>query len=188
MSAHVRRRTKGVSFIELVKFLKVHRRTNPMPELSRDAEALLTSVHVLPTVWYPFAPVAELTQFTYRRLLRSREEAALQMGIAGSTLALGTYHKTFVKPGDPRASVLAMRHTWPLFFDFGVLSAKEDGPHAAVFTLEGYPDVNPGHGWMIVGWHRAAALVAGAELVRGELLECPWRDDSPRLVHRVEFR
>jgi hypothetical protein len=174
--------------MELVKLLKSHRRKSPISGLSSEAESLMGDAHLLPTAWYPFAPVVELIQVSYRYLMRSREEAALQMGMAGGAYALGTYHKTFVKLGDPRASVLAMRHTWPLYFDFGALSASDDGNHAAVFTLEGYSDMSAAHGYMIVGWHRAAALAAGATEVRGDLLECPWSGDSSLLVHRVRFK
>ncbi|HMJ12736.1 MAG TPA: hypothetical protein VK524_15045, partial [Polyangiaceae bacterium] len=117
------RRAKGVSFIELVKLLKAHRRKTPVLGISEPAERLFVE-HLLPTAWYPFVPVAEIIRVSYRNLLRGREEAALQMGIAGGTYALTTYHKTFVKPGDPRASTLAMRHTWPLYFDFGELRAN----------------------------------------------------------------
>lgn len=188
MSGHVRRRAKGVAFVELVKLLKSHRRKSPISALSREAESLMADEHLLPTSWYPFAPVAELIEAAFNHLLRSREEAALQMGIAGGAYALGAYHKTFVKPGDPRASVLAMRHTWPLYFDFGSLSATEEGKHSVVFTLEGYPDMTGAHGHMIVGWHRSAVLAAGGEAVHGEILESPWSGGTSRLVHRVGLK
>jgi hypothetical protein len=179
-----RRRAKGVSFLELVKLLRAYRRDHSLGTLSQEAEALLEQ-RLLPTEWYPFGPVKELIQVSFRKLLREKEEAALQMGIAGGKYALSTYHKNFIKPADALASTLAMRHTWPLYFDFGELTATRDGDRGVLFVLEGYPDMTAAHGYMILGWHRSAGLVAGAEGTRGEILECPWQR-SARLVHRVE--
>jgi hypothetical protein len=180
------RQAKGVSFVELVKLLKNRRRKHPFSGLSAEAEGLFGQ-HLLPTGWYPFPPVAELIDLAYRELLRGSAEAALQMGIAGGTHALRTYHRGFIRPGDPLASLLAMRRSWSLYFDFGELTTKQVGERGVVFQLDGYPDISAAHGPMVVGWHRAAGLVAGVKNLRGEIVECPWTDGSPRLVHRVEF-
>jgi len=166
--------------------LKSHRREHGLEALSEEAEGLLDQ-RLLPTEWYPFAGVRELIQAAYRHLLGESEQAALKMGIAGGSYALSTYHKNFVKPNDPLASILAMRHTWKLYFDFAELTAALDGERAVRFVLEGYPDMTAAHGQMIVGWHRAAGLVAGAERTRGVIVESPWRHASRRLVHVVEF-
>jgi hypothetical protein len=181
-----RRRAKGVSFVELVKLLKSYRRKHSLGALSDEALELLEA-HLLPTEWYAFSGVRELIQVSYRHLLGESEEAALQMGIAGGSYALTTYHKNFVKPNDPLASTLAMRHTWKLYFDFGELSATLDGDDAVRFVLEGYPDMTVAHGMMIIGWHRAAGLAAGAPKTRGTILEAPWKTASRRLIHRVEL-
>jgi len=181
-----RRQAKGVSFVELVKLLKNHRKKRPFSGLSEPAEGLL-SQNLLPTAWYPFVPVAELIELSYRELLRGSADAALQMGIAGGTHALRTYHKGFIRPGDPLASLLAMRRTWALYFDFGELTTTQQGERSVEFVLEGYPDISAAHGPMVVGWHRAAGLVAGAKSLRGEIIECPWTDGASTLIHRVEF-
>ena len=186
MRANDPRQAKGVSFVELVKLLKNHRRKQPFSGLSAAAEGLFNQ-HLLPTAWYPFPGVAELIVLAHRELLRGSAEGALQMGIAGGTNAFRTYHRSFIRPGDPLASLLAMRRTWPLYFDFGELTSSQDGERSVVFVLEGYPDISEAHGPMVVGWHRAGGLVAGAKGLRGEIVESPWQDGSRRLVHRVEF-
>jgi hypothetical protein len=180
------RRAKGVSFMELVKLLKAYRRQHSLGSLSDEAQELLEQ-RLLPTEWYPFAGVRELIELSYRLLLGQSEHAALEMGIAGGSYALSSYHKNFVKENDPLSSILAMRHTWRLYFDFGELSAKLDGERAVRFVLDGYSDMTVAHGMMIVGWHRAAGLVAGAETTTGTILEAPWKNDSPRLVHVVKI-
>jgi hypothetical protein len=180
------RRAKGVNLVGLVKLLKVLRRTKAIGPLSPAALALFEQ-HILLTEWYPLSLLLELVEVTYREVLGRKEEAALKMGITGGLDAFKTHHKAFIKAGDAAASVVSMRHTWPLYFDFGTLKALPDGPRAVRFVLEGYPGIPAAHGPMIVGWHRAAALAAGQSTVGGEILECPWRDGGPRLVHRVTF-
>jgi hypothetical protein len=172
--------------MELVKLLKGYRRHHSLGSLSEEAAELLEQ-HLLPTEWYPFAGVRELIELSYRLLLGQNEQAALEMGIAGGSYALGSYHKNFVKPNDPLSSTLAMRHTWRLYFDFAELSAKLDGERAVRFELDGYADMTVAHGMMIIGWHRAAGLVAGAETTTGTILEAPWKNGSPRLVHVVKI-
>jgi hypothetical protein len=81
---------------------------------------------------------------------------------------------------------MAMRHTWRVYFDFGELTVERDGPRGVRFVVEGYEDMLPAHGQMIVGWHTAAALEAGASTARSLVLEAPWRRGK-RLVHRVMF-
>lgn len=180
------RQAKGVSFIGAMKLLRSYRKTRPIDFLSPKAEVLL-SEQVLPTDWYPWPPVSELIETTSILLLDRSEAAAVEMGIAGGKQALTSYHKHFVQPGDPKGSLVAMRHTWRVYFDWGTLTAIAEGDRAVRFVLDGYPDMTSAHGCMIVGWHRAAGFVAGAESTHGEILERPWRDGSPRLVHRVEF-
>jgi len=181
-----RRRAKGVGFVELVKLLKGYRREHSLGSLSQEAENLLEQ-HVLPTEWYPFFGVRELIEVSYRLVLGQSADAALQVGIAGGCNALRSYHKNFVRPDDPLASILAMRHSWRLYFDFARLSARLDGERAVRFVLEGYADMTVAHGMMIIGWHRAAGLVAGAETTTGVILEAPWSHSSRRLVHIVKF-
>jgi len=180
------RRAKGVSFMELVKLLKGYRRQHSLGSLSNEAQELMEQ-HLLPTEWYPFAGVRELIELSYRLLLGQSEQAALEMGIAGGSHALSSYHKNFVKENDPLASILSMRHAWRLYFDFAELRAKLDGERAVRFVLDGYADMTVAHGMMIIGWHRAAGLIAGAETTTGTILEAPWKGGSRRLVHVVHI-
>jgi len=129
----------------------------------------------------------DLLALTEREILKGNEKLTMQLGVAGGTEALKTYHKAFVRPGDPAASVLAMHRTWNVYFDFGELTATLESKSSVLFVLEGYPDVPSYHGPMIAGWHVAAGIVAGSEGTAAEILECPWKDRSPRLVHRVKF-
>jgi hypothetical protein len=178
------RRAKGVNLIDLVKLLKGLRKRRPLA-FSKAAEALLAE-HVLISNWYPFDVYPELLDIVYREMLGRDEKAALEMGIIGGRAAFSGFHKQFIAPRKPLETLLAIRHTWRVYYDFGTLSAFEEGPRAVRLELEGYPDARPCHGNMIVGWHVAAGREAGAENARSDILEAPWRGGA-RLVHRVTF-
>ncbi|MFW6049982.1 MAG: hypothetical protein ACODAU_02340 [Myxococcota bacterium] len=177
------RRARGTALIQLVKLLRGQRKKGPLRGLSPQAKALLDE-HILPNEWYPLEPFREMMDFLHRELCGSSEEATLQAGEAGGKVLLTGPHKAFIQPGDPAASVFAMRHIWRAYYDFGELSGEMiDGP-AVRFTLKGYPDITVAHGLMIAGWGVAAALVAGAADAGAEILERPW-DGDLQLVYRV---
>ena len=178
------RRAKGVNLIELVKLVKGLRKRRPIG-VSKSLEAVLAE-HILISNWYSFDAYQELMEIVFREMLHGSEAAALEMGITGGRAAFSGHHKQFVAPGKPFETLLALRHTWRVYYDFGALAAVAEGPRAVRLEVDGYPDTPACHGNMIVGWHVAAAREAGAESARSEILEAPWRGDT-RLVHRVRF-
>ncbi|MFW5875475.1 MAG: hypothetical protein ACOCXM_01935 [Myxococcota bacterium] len=181
------RRAKGTALIQLVKLLRAHRRKHPLRGLSPEAENLVEQ-HILPNEWYPLGPLREMMEFVHRDLLGSNEEATLQAGVTGGKVLLTGPHKGFIQPGDPAASVFAMRHIWRAYYDFGELTGEMiEGESAVRFTLREYPDVTASHALMIAGWGVAAALVAGAADAGAEILARPWEGD-PELVYRVYWR
>lgn len=181
------RRAKGVNLIGLVKLVKGLRKRRPLRPgtLSKAAEAFLNE-HVLISDWYPFDVYQELMELVFRQIIGGSEEAALEMGIIGGREAFSGFHKQFVAPGNPLETLLAVRHTWRVYYDFGSLAAIGEGPRGVRLVVEGYPDMGACHGNMIVGWHVAAAREAGAETARSDILKAPWRGDT-RLIHRVTF-
>jgi hypothetical protein len=148
------------------------------------AEDLLAE-RVLDHAWYPHKPFVELLGVMYRDLLGSSEDNALLVGVTGGKYALQTAHTAYVMEGDPIGSVLAMRHSWRTYFNFGELKAEQDGPDFVTLTLSGYPDVVPVHAGMIAGWAVAAAQLGGAAHAKGEILDRPWRGGGLKLRYRV---
>jgi hypothetical protein len=179
------RRIKGVNLIGLVKLINALRKKRPVPGISPAGEALLAE-HVLISDWYAFEPFIELVGVVYREILARSESGARQMGVVGGQAALSGFHKQFIKVGDPMASLIAMRHTWRTYFDFGELTTEPDGPRAVRFVVSGYPDMPASHGQLIVGWHTSAAIVAGASGAKSEIVDCPWHGGL-HLEHRVTF-
>ena len=179
------RHAKGVNFTELVKVLRVRRRTQPLVGLSAEGEAML-SVRVLASEWYSHEALLDLLRYAYRELLGRSDEAAHQMGIVGGHAVLQGAHRAFISPGNPAASVTNMGVIWKAYFDFGELTNEADGDHACTFRLTGYDDMPSVHGMMIAGWAVAAAQIGGAPSARCEFLEKPWRG-APRFQYRVSF-
>lgn len=171
------RLTKGVSFIYLIKILKIYRRQHPLSGLSRATEALFNE-HILPTKWYPHKCFIELLDITYRVILDSDEQNTVQMGINGGQAILKGVHGAFVRNGDPIGSVMALRHIWPTYYDFGGLNAELIESSSVIFTLIGYPDIELPHAMTILGWGIAAAQLGGAVGTNHEVLERPWAGAS----------
>jgi hypothetical protein len=176
---------KGINLLGLVKVLRSVRKKRPLAGLSPAAELMLGE-QILVSDWYPYSVFIELMEVTFREVLRRDEDHAREMGIAGGRQAVAGLHRQFVKPGDPGASLLAMRLAWRVYFDFGELTAHRDGPNAVRFVTVGYRDMPPVHGQMIVGWHMGTALEAGAVQVDYEIIEAPWRG-AFRLEHRISY-
>jgi hypothetical protein len=179
------RYAKGANLSQLVPLLRKRRKVRPFGPLSPGAERLLEE-RILDHVWYPHAPFVELLRVMYREVLGNNEANAMSAGIAGGKVALQGAHKAFVIANDPIASVMAMRHSWRAYFNFGDLKAARDSDRQVTLTLTGYPDVIAVHGGLIAGWAIAAAQLGGAPTASGEILEKPWVSGT-RMVYRVQI-
>ena len=179
------RRAKGTNLIELVKALRAFRRLNEL-RFPSTAAAALVEERILPTSWYAHDTFVELLQVTYEQILRSDEQSAYEMGLRGGRAQLLSVHKFYVAPGDPQATLLALRHPWRSMFNFGSLTAEADTARSVVFTLQGYADVPVVHAAMIVGWGAAGGQLAGAPNARGNIVARPWKGD-PYFRYRISF-
>jgi hypothetical protein len=179
------RRAKGINFIELIKLLKVQRRTRRLDGLSQASIALLDE-RILLTAWYPAEPFIELIDYVYRHMLSERPERAFELGALGAELQLTGPHRAFVVCGDPEASVLGLRHIWRSYFDFGECDAVLEAPGSALFSLRDYRDMPAAHGVMLPAYEIVAARLAGSHNPTYELLKCPWLGE-PALIYRVRF-
>jgi hypothetical protein len=128
----------------------------------------------------------QLVDYAFDVILRKSERHAYEVGIVGGSLQLRGPHKALLKAGDPAASVLAVRFTWRLSFNFGELQANLEGNDRVVFLLSGYQDISPAHAYMTAGWGAAAARLAGAESAKPEVLEGPWNGHQV-LKYQVTF-
>ena len=168
------RHMKGTSFIDLVKFLKNHRKINPLPSMSPATQALLDT-HILVSAWYPLEIFIELLRVTDQVFVKGNENTALEMGIAAGLNHFNGAHAAYISTGDPQASVMSMRHAWRAHADFGDLTAEAVDNTTVVFTLKNYRDIPMTHAMMTAGWGVAAARFAGAKKSRAEVIDRPWK-------------
>lgn len=175
----------GVVTIDLVKFLKTHERTVGKPlALDSHTRALLDR-RVSPTEWIALESFLALLSALDEIALHGDEQRALDMGAAGGTVMRGL-HKTYAVAGDPKSSVVAMRHAWRAHYDFGRLSCEPLSDRAVQFTVDSYPDMPMVHGMMTVGWGLAAARAGGSPTATATVVERPWTG-SQRLQHIITF-
>jgi hypothetical protein len=179
------RHVKGTSVVDLVKALRKYRQTGPLPDLSPEAKGLLET-RILSSAWYPLEPFLELLKITDELFLKGNEQAAVEMGALGGINHLQNVHKAIVLSGDPKSSVMAMRHVWRAHDDFGDLTVEIENDHAVVFALKGYEDIKMVHAMMTAGWGVAAARVAGSEKASVEAIERPWKGAS-QFRYRIRF-
>jgi hypothetical protein len=180
-----KRHIKGSSIIELLKFLKNYRKKKPLPPLSPATEALF-SERMMPSNWYPLESLIELLDAVDKALLKGNEAAAIEMGAAGGMIQIPLIYSAMLIKGDPKSSVMSMRHMWRSHDDFGELTAEIEGDNAVVFTLTGYEDIGMVHGMMTAGWGVAAARIADSKHASVEVMERPWKG-APRFHYRILF-
>ena len=95
-------------------------------------------------------------------------------------------HKAFITAGDPKSSLLALRHTRQIHYDFGELNTAAESDHSVVLTLTGFNDITPVQAMTNTGFAVATARLAGARNASGEVFEKPWAG-APQLRFRVRF-
>jgi hypothetical protein len=179
------RHVKGSNLVDLVKVVKKLQKRAPLPPLAAVTQRVL-SERLLDSVWYPLSAFIELFAVVDALVLRGDEARALEMGAAGGAVALTGQAKMYLQPGDPRASVVAMRHAWRARHDFGELEGHLDGDHAVRFRLTGYDDLTMPHAMTTAGWGVAAARAAGSTVASADILERPWRGD-PCFMYRIRY-
>ncbi|MET0342383.1 MAG: hypothetical protein ABW252_15370 [Polyangiales bacterium] len=184
MAATPERRVVGNILVDLVKFLKNHEAQHGPVELGAEARALLAG-RVVMSGWYPLGLFHELLAVLDRLVVKGSERRALELGAAGGVAMRGV-KKTYLVPGDPRQSVIAMRHAWRTHYDFGVVS-YEDGEDDVQFRIDGYPDIPMVHALMTAGWGISAARAAGSETSLARIVERPWRDGARDFVYRIRL-
>jgi hypothetical protein len=170
------RHVAGTVVIDLIKFLKNYERSAGPLALSAATRKLLER-RVLPTEWVALDSFVELLARLDDAVIRGSEERALQMGIAGGPAMRGL-QKAYGVQGDPKSSVIAMRHAWRAHYDFGRLTCEALSDAAVEFVVEQYLDMPMGHGMMTAGWAISAAHAGGAPDATVVVHERPWQGAS----------
>jgi hypothetical protein len=162
-------RTKGTSFVWVVKFLRQNREEAQKllpPDLAHYLET-----RVLASTWYPAAEYWGLVKVVLKIAKMGGAEAFPQMGRFLAQTDLGGIYKSIVKAGDPARTMAAATAIWRNYFDRGQLLVETE-ELAAVVTLHDYPEPMRELCSQLDGYLPELAVAAGAREVRCARLSC----------------
>jgi hypothetical protein len=177
------RLVKGTNLIGLVRLLRSHQHSRPLPDVG-DWEQDLLRKKVSPSTWYALKIFDSLLQIAHRYVYDGSEAAAQNMGRffgveqARERAARGVAHPEY----DPLATLSDMGGRWRRVFNFGELTVapwpSPDSEHGARVQIIGYPDMSACHGHTIIGWSMQLIEEAGAKEVELRIEERPWMHNS----------
>jgi len=161
-------RTKGTSFVWVVKFLRANRSQAQAllpPELAHYLEE-----RVLPSTWYPISDYWELVRAVLA-IAKMGREAFPQMGQFLARTDLAGIYKSALHAGDPARTMTAAIALWRNYHDEGRLIVELE-PSAATVTLHDYPEPSNELCCLLDGYLRELAVAAGANDVEAARLSC----------------
>jgi hypothetical protein len=178
------RRIVGANLVDLVKLVVNLEKSHGPLAISAASQAAI-GARINLSAWYEITLFFDLLRAVDRAVIKGSERRALEMGAAGGATMRGI-QKAYVVPGDPKSSVMAMRHAWRAHFSFGRLVLEVKDGHTLLFRVEEYPDIPMLHALMTAGWGVAAARAAGAQDARATVLARPWLGEGD-LAYTIDF-
>lgn len=176
------RLVKGANLVGVVRLLRSHQHTRPLPEMGAWEQDLMRK-RVAPSTWYALGVFDSLLQMAHRFVFDGSESAAQAMGrtfAQGLRAARG--EGAILEPENPLATLTQMGGRWRQFFNFGEISVTPwptpDSETGASVHLTGYPDMSACHGHVIIGWSLQLVEDASAKNVVVRIEERPWMHNS----------
>jgi hypothetical protein len=177
------RLVKGTNLVQVVRLLRAHQHSHPLPEMGAWEQDLLRK-RVSPSTWYSLGVFDSLLQIAHRFVYDGSEAAAQGMGrrFALDLMAARDAAGKSLPPATPIGAVCALAERWHDYFNFGALSITPwpdpDSENGVRVHATGYPDMSACQGHAIVGWSMQYAESAGAKDVAIRLEERPWMHNS----------
>lgn len=175
------RLVKGTNLVEVVRVLRSHQRTQPLPEMGAWEQDLLRK-RVAPSTWYSLNVFDSLLQIAHRFVFDGSELAAQNMGRRFAVASIASGKGMAIIAGEPLATLQGFPDRWRLHFNFGSITVQAwrgaGGQSGAQLQVTGYPDMSACHGHCIIGWTMHMAEAAGARGVSIEVEERPWMHNS----------
>lgn len=175
------RLVKGTNLVEVVRLLRSHQHTRPLPEMGAWEQDLLRK-RVAPSTWYSLNVFDSLLQMAHRFVFDGSESAAQNMGRRFATSSLDSGKGMAIVEGDPLATLQGFPERWRQHFNFGTITVQPwqnpDSEGGAQLQVAGYPDMSACHGHCIIGWTMQMAERAGAQNVTSRVEERPWMHNS----------
>jgi uncharacterized protein (TIGR02265 family) len=127
---------------------------------------------VLATSWYPFELGKRLDQAIVERFGGGRMEFFERIGEASAEKNLTSVHRQFLVEGDPHAFLARAPMIYSFYYDKGRREYLRTGEREAVLTTYDAETFSVPDCATVVGWHRRALLMCGAQNPRVVEEEC----------------
>ena len=134
-----------------------------------DRKALAT---VIPVKWYPLELGTRLDDAIVRVLGGGKPEFFERLGAASAEKNLTSVHKAFVSVGDPHAFLTRTPAIYSMYYEKGRRDYQKTGDKSAVLTTHDAEVFSAPDCLTIVGWHRRALEMCGANSVRVVESQC----------------
>jgi uncharacterized protein (TIGR02265 family) len=134
-----------------------------------DRKALAS---VLTVKWYPLEIGTRLDDAIVKVLADGKAEFFERLGVASADKNLTTVHKAFVTPGDPHGFLIRTPAIYSMYYEKGRREYAKTGERSATLTTHDAEVFSAPDCLTIVGWHRRALEICGAQNVRVIEAEC----------------
>lgn len=173
------RLVRGSQIASVLRVLRAHRKSRPLPELGPWEQDLLRR-QVAPSTWYALKVFDSLLQVVHRFVFDGSESAAQNMGRSFARARLAELPH-MVERGDPLTTLSGFAVRWREHFNFGDVLVTRIPEHAGSFVrvrIAGYPDMSACHGHAIMGFTLELVEQAGASAPELRIEERPWMHNS----------
>ena len=127
---------------------------------------------LLATKWYTLALQLHLDEAIAAEAGGAREQVFRRLGAASAERNLTGAHKDFLAPGDPLAFLERTPLIYSFYYDQGRREYTHVGPNEAVLTTHDAETFSTADCATVVGWHRQALRMCGAQSPKVVEEEC----------------
>jgi hypothetical protein len=143
-------------------------------DLSEASRQMLEGV-VLASVWYPLAILDELLAWLTRD---QGPGASRAIGASAAVRDLKGVYRSFLRAGDPAATLAALPVVWSLYHDSGSAQVERPDAQRAEITVRGFARPSRALCDLTTGWLQQAAEHAGGRRARADERRCRLHHDD----------
>ena len=127
---------------------------------------------ILTVKWYPLDLGRRLDDAIVRTLGDGKTEVFEQLGAASAEKNLGSVHKAFLTSGDPHGFLTRTPSIYAMYYEKGRREYEKTSDKSAVLTTHDAEVFSAPDCLTVIGWHRRALELCGAEKVTVVEEEC----------------
>jgi uncharacterized protein (TIGR02265 family) len=127
---------------------------------------------LLTVKWYPLDLGTRLDDAIVRTLGHGKTEVFEQLGAASADRNLGSVHKAFLTTGDPHGFLSRTPAIYAMYYERGRREYEKTGDKSAMLTTRDAEVFSAADCLTVIGWHRRALELCGAQQVTVVEEEC----------------